>query len=119
VAPGLLKTSASAGIPGYVDAYLYAEQATLRRQGLSTEEVAAAAAFLLSPRSSGVNAQNIIVDAGMSVNYFDADLVRRALRPEDTRQKRHPQTGARLQPLAPRMLPGSFGAASQLSRQRP
>jgi enoyl-[acyl-carrier protein] reductase I len=28
VAPGLLKTSASAGIPGYVDAYLYAEQAT-------------------------------------------------------------------------------------------
>ena len=26
VAPGLLKTSASAGIPGYVDAYLYAEQ---------------------------------------------------------------------------------------------
>ncbi len=26
VAPGLLKTSASAGIPGYVEAYLYAEQ---------------------------------------------------------------------------------------------
>ena len=25
VAPGLLKTSASAGIPGYVDAYLFAE----------------------------------------------------------------------------------------------
>lgn len=32
VAPGLLKTSASAGIPGYVDAYLYAEQATLRKR---------------------------------------------------------------------------------------
>src|SRR5262249_18600646 len=26
VAPGLLKTSASAGIPGYIDSYLYAEQ---------------------------------------------------------------------------------------------
>ena len=80
VAPGLLKTSASAGIPGYVDAYLYAEQATLRKQAVQTEEVANAAAFLLSPRSSGINAQQIVVDAGMSVNYFDRDLIRRALR---------------------------------------
>lgn len=80
VAPGLLKTSASAGIPGYVDSYLYAEQATLRKQAVRTEEVAAAAAFLLSPASSGINAQNIVIDAGMSVNYFDRDLVRRALR---------------------------------------
>jgi len=52
VAPGLLKTSASAGIPGYVDSYLYAERATLRKRAVRTEEVAAAAAFLLSPRSS-------------------------------------------------------------------
>lgn len=77
VAPGLLKTSASAGIPGYVDSYLYAEQATLRRQALQTPEVAAAAAFLLSPRSSGINAQRIVLDAGMSVNYFDESLVKR------------------------------------------
>lgn len=83
VAPGLLKTSASAGIPGYVDAYLYAEQATLRKKALETEEAAAVAAFLLSPRSSGINAQNIVVDAGMSVNYFDRDLVRRAMREEE------------------------------------
>ena len=82
VAPGLLKTSASAGIPGYVEAYLYAEQATLRKQALQTEEVAAAVAFLLSPRSSGINAQQLVLDAGMSVNYFDRDLVRRAMRPE-------------------------------------
>ena len=80
VAPGLLKTSASAGIPGYVDSYLYAEQVTLRKKAVQTEEAAAAAAFLLSPRSSGINAQTIVVDAGMSVNYFDADLIRRALR---------------------------------------
>jgi enoyl-[acyl-carrier protein] reductase I len=80
VAPGLLKTSASAGIPGYVDSYLYAEQATLRRQAVQTEEVAHVAAFLLSPRSSGINAQRIVVDAGMSTNYFDANLVRNALR---------------------------------------
>ena len=81
VAPGLLKTSASAGIPGYVDAYLYAEQVTLRREAVKTEEAAAVAAFLLSPRSSGINAQRIVVDAGMEVNYFDRDLIDRATRP--------------------------------------
>jgi enoyl-[acyl-carrier protein] reductase I len=80
VSPGLLKTSASAGIPGYVDSYLYAERATLRKQAVRTEEVANVAAFLLSPRSSGINAQRIVVDAGMSTNYFDADLIRAALR---------------------------------------
>jgi enoyl-[acyl-carrier protein] reductase I len=82
VAPGLLKTSASAGIPGYVDSYLYAEQATLRKEAVRTEEVANVAAFLLSPRSSGINAQRIVVDAGMEVNYFDRDLIARAMRPE-------------------------------------
>lgn len=82
IAPGLLKTSASAGIPGYVDSYLYAEQLTLRKQAVQTEEAAAVAAFLLSPRSSGINAQNIVVDAGMAANYFDRDIVRRAMRPE-------------------------------------
>jgi enoyl-[acyl-carrier protein] reductase I len=81
VAPGLLKTSASAGIPGYVDAYLYAEQVIPRKQAVQTEEVAAAAAFLLSPRSSGINAQRLVVDAGMSINYFDRDLIERAMRP--------------------------------------
>jgi len=80
VAPGLLKTSASAGIPGYVDSYLYAEQATLRKEAVGTEEVANVAAFLVSPRSSGINAQRIVVDAGMSTNYFDADLIQAALR---------------------------------------
>jgi enoyl-[acyl-carrier protein] reductase I len=82
VAPGLLKTSASAGIPGYVESYLYAEKATLRGQAVRTEEAAQAAAFLLSPASSGINAQQIVVDAGMSVNYFDRELVARAMRPE-------------------------------------
>jgi enoyl-[acyl-carrier protein] reductase I len=76
VSPGLLKTSASAGIPGYVDSYLYAEQVTLRKMAVRTEEVANTTAFLLSPRSSGINAQRIVVDAGMSTNYFDADLIR-------------------------------------------
>ena len=82
VAPGLLKTSASAGIPGYVDSYLYAEQATLRKRALQTAEAADVVAFLLSRRSSGINAQSIVVDAGMSVNYFDRDLIRRSMRPE-------------------------------------
>jgi enoyl-[acyl-carrier protein] reductase I len=82
VAPGLLKTSASAGIPGYVESYLYAEQVIPRKQAVQTQEAANVAAFLLSPRSSGINAQTIVVDAGMSINYFDADIVRRAMRPE-------------------------------------
>jgi enoyl-[acyl-carrier protein] reductase I len=79
VGPGLLKTSASAGIPGYVDAYLYAEQATLRKRALETQEAANVVAFLLSPRSSGINAQHLVVDAGMSVNYFDRELIRRVV----------------------------------------
>lgn len=76
VAPGLLKTSASAGIPGYVDSYLYAEKATLREEAVKTEEAASAVTFLLSPQSSGINAQRLVVDAGMRTNYFDEKLVR-------------------------------------------
>ncbi len=76
VAPGLLKTSASAGIPGYVDSYLYAERATLRNRAVQTEEVANTVAFLLSPRSSGITTQRLVVDAGMEVNYFDERLIR-------------------------------------------
>jgi len=76
VCAGLLKTSASAGIPGYVDSYLYAEKATVRKQAVQTSEVANTVAFLLSPRSSGINAQGIVIDAGMSINYFDRELVR-------------------------------------------
>jgi len=75
VCPGLLKTSASAGIPGYVDSYLFAEKATLRKRAVQTEEVANAVAFLLSPRSSGINTQGLVIDAGMSVNYFDRELL--------------------------------------------
>jgi enoyl-[acyl-carrier protein] reductase I len=75
VAPGLLKTSASAGIPGYIDSYLYAERAILRKKALSTREAADTAAFLLSSRASGINCQTIVVDAGMAVNYFDREIV--------------------------------------------
>ena len=80
VCAGLLKTSASAGIPGYIDHYMFAEQVALRKRGLSTDEVANAALFLLSDRSSGINAQGIVVDAGIATNYFDADVVRHTLR---------------------------------------
>lgn len=81
VAAGLLKTSASAGIPGYVDSYLYAERVIPRKRAVETAEVAATAAFLLSPRSSGITAQSIVVDAGMSINYFDHDVIADAMRP--------------------------------------
>ena len=76
VAAGLLKTSASAGIPGYVDSYLFAEKVIPRGRAVATDEVAATTGFLLSPRSSGITAQSIVVDAGMSINYFDADIIR-------------------------------------------
>lgn len=75
VCPGLLKTSASAGIPGYVDSYLFAEKATLRKKALQTSEAANVAAFLLSPRSSGITGQCLVVDAGMGMNYFDQEIV--------------------------------------------
>ncbi len=70
-----LKTSSSAGIPGYIKPYLFGEMATLRKKAVQTGEVADAAVYLLSPRSSGINAQTIIVDAGMGVNYFDKEII--------------------------------------------
>jgi enoyl-[acyl-carrier protein] reductase I len=79
---GPLKTSASAGIPGYLENYLYAEKLTFRKRALATEEVANLAAFLLSPRSSGINGQGIVIDAGMGFNYFDKEVVRSATRPD-------------------------------------
>jgi enoyl-[acyl-carrier protein] reductase I len=75
VCPSLLKTSASAGIPDYLDSYLYAEQATLRKEAVTTDEVANTVAFLLSRRSSGITAQSLVIDAGMGVNYFDSGIV--------------------------------------------
>ena len=77
---GPLKTSASAGIPGYLENYLFAEKLTFRRRALATQEVADAAVWLLSPRASGVNGQGIVVNAGMDLNYFDEDVVKAATR---------------------------------------
>lgn len=80
VRAGLLKTSSSAGIPGYIDYYIYAEKATIRKKALETTEVADTTLFLLSPRSSGINAQGIVVDAGMASNYFDREIIMRVSR---------------------------------------
>ena len=80
VGASLLKTSASAGIPNYINSYLYAEKVIPRGKALKTKEAADTAVFLLSPRSSGINAQTIVVDAGMSVNYFDREVINAAVR---------------------------------------
>ena len=80
VAPSLLKTSASAGIPGYADSYLFAEKVIPRGRAVQTEEAAATAVFLLSPRSSGIVAQKIVVDAGMEINYFDKEILQKVVR---------------------------------------
>ena len=79
VKAGLLKTRSSAGIPGYLESYFYAEQATLRGRALETREVADTVLFLLSPRSSGINGQGLVVDAGMGLGYFHRDLVHKAV----------------------------------------
>lgn len=79
---GPLKTSASAGIPGYLVNYLYAEKLTFRKKALQTTEVANLAAFLLSPRSSGINGQGIVIDAGMGMNYFDQEVVQAVTKPQ-------------------------------------
>jgi hypothetical protein len=51
---GPLKTSASAGIPGYLESYLYAEKLTFRKRNLSTPRwPMPRVVFLLSERSSG------------------------------------------------------------------
>ena len=82
VGAGPLKTSASAGIPGYLESYLYAEKLTFRKRNLETQEVADAVLFLLSPRSSGINGTTLVVDAGLGANYFDQEIIRLAMRPE-------------------------------------
>jgi enoyl-[acyl-carrier protein] reductase I len=87
VGAGPLKTSASAGIPGYIESYLYAEKLTFRKKNLETQEVANVVAFLLSARSSGINGTTLVVDAGLGSNYFDQELVRLAMRPVATPSK--------------------------------
>ena len=82
VGAGPLKTSASAGIPGYVESYLYAAKLTFRKKNLETQEVANAVLFLLSERSSGINGTTLVVDAGLGSNYFDHEIIRLAMRPE-------------------------------------
>lgn len=79
VGSGPLKTSASAGIPGFLKNYLFAEKLTLRKRALETQEVANAIVFLLSERSSGINGQTVVVNAGMDFNYFDERVVEKAV----------------------------------------
>ncbi len=82
IGAGPLKTSASAGIPGYLESYLYAEKLTFRKRNLATQEVADATLFLLSERSSGLNGTTLVIDAGLGANFFDKDVIRLAMRPE-------------------------------------
>ena len=79
VGSGPLKTSASAGIPGFLKNYLFAEKLTLRKRALETQEVANTIAFLLSSVSSGINGQTLVVNAGMDFNYFDEQVVEKAV----------------------------------------
>jgi enoyl-[acyl-carrier protein] reductase I len=92
VGAGPLKTSASAGIPGFMTSYLYAEKLTFRKRALETQEVANAVVFLLSGRSSGFNGATLVIDAGLGSNYFDKDVIRLAMRtPASLEQMPTPQ----------------------------
>lgn len=82
VGAGPLKTSASAGIPGYLESYLFTEKLTFRKKNLETREVADTVLFLLSERSSGINGATLVVDAGLGSNFYDAEIIRLAMRPE-------------------------------------
>ncbi|WP_438482952.1 enoyl-ACP reductase FabI [Oleiharenicola lentus] len=82
VGSGPLKTSASAGIPGYLESYLYSEKLTFRKKNLETQEVANTTVFLLSERSSGLNGATLVVDAGLGANFFDKEIIRLAMRME-------------------------------------
>jgi len=96
---GPLKTSASAGIPGYLESYLFAEKLTFRKRALDTQEIANVALFLLSERSSGINGTTLVVDAGLGANYFDKEIIRLAMRPE--------------MPPAAAQVPGAKGQVSK------
>lgn len=89
VGSGPLKTSASAGIPGYIESYLYAEKLTFRKKNLETQEVANTAVFLLSDRSSGINGTTLVVDAGLGSNYFDQEIIRLAMRPASSSEPKN------------------------------
>ncbi len=82
VGAGPLKTSASAGIPGYIESYLYTEKLTFRKRNLDTQEVANTVLFLLSSRSSGLNGTTLVVDAGLGLNFYDKEIIRLAMRLE-------------------------------------
>ena len=74
-APACSRRQPRQGFPTTSTATCSPRRATLRKEAVRTEEVAAAIAFLLSPRSSGINAQGLVIDAGMGINYFDRQIV--------------------------------------------
>ena len=78
-----LKTSASSGIPGYLENYLYAEKLTFRKRAVETSEIADTAVYLLSDCASGINGQGIVINAGMDLNYFDKEVVELTMRPQN------------------------------------
>ncbi|MBF0555000.1 MAG: SDR family oxidoreductase [Nitrospirae bacterium] len=75
VSANVLKTSSAAGVPEYMKLALHAESLTFRKKSIETKEVADIIAFLLSSRSSAINGQTVIADAGMSVNTYDKGIM--------------------------------------------
>lgn len=67
ISAGPIKTLAARGVSGFSDIFaIYEDKAPLKRN-LETDEVAKAAHFLLSDRSSGITGEILHVDCGYSI----------------------------------------------------
>ncbi|MBF0519329.1 MAG: SDR family oxidoreductase, partial [Nitrospirae bacterium] len=75
VSANVLRTSSAAGVPEYMKLALYAESLTFRKKAIETTEIADVITFLLSSRSSAINGQTVVADAGMSLNSFDKEIM--------------------------------------------
>jgi len=67
VSAGPIKTLAAAGIGNFSKLLAHNERAAPLRRNVTTEEVGNAAAFLLSPLSSGITGEILYVDGGFNI----------------------------------------------------
>ncbi|MBF0537624.1 MAG: SDR family oxidoreductase [Nitrospirae bacterium] len=75
VASGFLKTTSAAGVPGFVANYIYSEKTNFRKRALDVSEIADVIVYLLSKRSTAINGQIIVSDAGTMLNPYDKEIL--------------------------------------------
>ena len=75
VSAGPIRTLAASGLSSFKRLTDYSEQLSLLRRNISQQEVGEACAFLMSDMASGITAQNVTVDAGMSSSLAPLHLM--------------------------------------------